>query len=347
MNDTIMLQKPWVSFCMSTYKRPEFLRKQIEGILQQTFTDFEIVISDNDPEGSGRDALSSFSDNRIRYEVNKENLGMVKSFNHSLAKAKGEYIVMITDDDPVYPDMLQTLHGLYKEYPGFGVYQGGCEILCYTTLSAKVMRAKVGINSCLSSDMDLNEVKLYSADEFPHVFFSGKLGSLLLWSVAIVRRDILLKNGGMPDYGTEFFTDHAYNVVNCSSQGVVYINRALGHQAIHGGNFGFTNLKNIDKYKKIPQSFANWVEDRMKNRNDWPELKSAMHVFIGRSLVEFSLFIRKSLTDERTSLTEFSKAVNETFSLPYLKKWKWKYILMSKFPAFFQFMLQVKQKIAP
>jgi len=57
MNDTIMLQKPWVSFCMSTYKRPEFLRKQIEGILQQTFTDFEIVISDNDPEGSGRDAL--------------------------------------------------------------------------------------------------------------------------------------------------------------------------------------------------------------------------------------------------------------------------------------------------
>lgn len=345
MTDDTTLRKPWVSFCMSTYKRPDFLRKQIEGILQQTFTDFEIVISDNDPEGSGREAVSFFSDKRIRYEVNSENLGMVKSFNHSLSKAVGDFIVMITDDDPVYPDMLQTLHDLYIKYPGYGVYQGGCEILCYTTLSAKVMRAKVGINSCLSSDMDLDEVKLYSAEEFPHVFFSGKLGSLLLWSVAIVRKDIIVKNGGMPDYGTEFFTDHAYNVVNCSSEGVVYINRALGHQAIHGGNFGFTNLKNIEKYKKIPLSFAAWVEDRMKNRTDWPLLKKSMQDFIGRSLVEFSLFIRKSLADEGASLKEFSSAVNDTFKLHYLKKWKWKYILMSKFPALFQFLLQVKQKI--
>ena len=139
--------------------------------------------------------------------------------------------------------MLQTLHQLSIKYPGFGVYQGGCEILCYTPFSARVMRAKVGINSCLSSEMDYDAEKVYTAEEFPYLFFKGKLGSLLLWSCSIIRREILIENGGMPDYGTEYFTDHAFIVVNCSHSGMVFKNRALGHQAIHGENFGFNQLK--------------------------------------------------------------------------------------------------------
>ena len=40
---------PWATFCMTTYKRPEFLMEQIQTILKQTFTSFHIIISDNDP----------------------------------------------------------------------------------------------------------------------------------------------------------------------------------------------------------------------------------------------------------------------------------------------------------
>ena len=145
-----------VSFCMSTYKRPKFLEDQISCILQQTFTDFELIISDNDPTGSAQQVVDRFADKRILYQVNSENLGMVKSFNNSLAKARGEFIVMITDDDPIYPDMLQTLQDLSLKYPGYGVYHGGCEILCYTSLIASLMMAKVLINSCLSPEMDYN-----------------------------------------------------------------------------------------------------------------------------------------------------------------------------------------------
>lgn len=329
---------------MSTYKRPEFLRKQVEGILAQTFTDFEIVISDNDMDGSGGKALEGISDSRLRYAVNSSNLGMVKSFNHSLSKARGEFVVMITDDDPVYPDMLETLHRLWKAHPGYGVYQGGCEILCYSKFSAEVMRARVGINSCLSSEMDYDEVKIYSKDEFPFLFLSGRLGSLLLWSVAAVRRDIVVGNGGMPDYGTEFFTDHAYNLVNCSAGGVVFINRALGHQAIHGANFGFNELKNVTKYKAIPASFSAWVEERMSKRTDWPAVQAALRQFVGRSLVEFSLFIRKSLILTGQPTRDFEKAVNEVFTASYLRRWKLKYLLMSRFPLTFQLLVQLKPK---
>ena len=335
---------PWVSFCMSTYKRPQFLKSQLECLLRQTFPDFEIVISDNDPEGSAKTIIEQFNDPRIRYYLNNENLGMVKSFNSSLAKSAGEFVVMITDDDPVYPDMLETLHQLSVKYPGYGVYQGGCEILCYTPFSARVMRAKVGINSCLSSEMDYDAEKIYTAAEFPHVFFKGKMGSLLLWSCSIIKRDILLQNGGMPDYGTEYFTDHAFIVVNCSHSGMVFKNRALGHQAIHGENFGFNELKNLNKYKAIPESFTGWVGERLKTRPDWPALQKEMYSFVGQSLVEFSLFITKSLKELHFPDDDFKKALNNVFKLPYLKKWKTKYVLLSKYPATFSYLLQLKQK---
>src|SRR5882724_9793787 len=89
---------PWVTFCMTTYKRPAYLKKQIAAILRQTFSDFAVIISDNDPEASAEGIVKSFDDDRIQYHLNEVNLGMIKSFNRSLAKAKSEYIVMITDD---------------------------------------------------------------------------------------------------------------------------------------------------------------------------------------------------------------------------------------------------------
>src|SRR5690606_12623123 len=140
-------------------------------------------------------------------------------------------------------------------YPGYGVYQGGCEILCYSSFAAEVMRSKVGINSCLNSELDYNAVEIFTPQEFPYQFFQGKIGALMLWSVGIVQRDIVLENGGMPDYGTEYYTDHAYIVANASKQGMVFLNRSLGYQAIHGDNFGFNQLKNMEKYKAAPESF--------------------------------------------------------------------------------------------
>jgi hypothetical protein len=269
---------------------------------------------------------------------------MVKSFNNSLSIANGEYVVMITDDDPVYKDMLETLIGLSQKYPGYGVYQGGCEIFCHTPESANVMHGKVGINSCLSSAMNYNEVRVYSAQEFPYLFFKGQLGSLLLWSVGIIKKNILIKHGGMPDYGSEFFTDHAYIVVNGSDSGVVFINKSLGYQDIHGENFGFNQLKNMQKYLATPKAFSDWVESKLIDREDWPALKKEMFEFVGRSIVEFSLFIKKSLVVSNESLSDFNRSRKIMFNKPFMKKWKFKYLMMSRFPLSFQYLLQLKNK---
>src|SRR5580658_7777906 len=110
-----MAAQPLVSFCLTTFKRKEFLRSTLDSIARQTYGNFEVVVSDNDTEESGREVVEGRQDSRFRYFANGVNLGMKKSFNQSLHRSTGEYIVMIADDDPVYPEMLETLVKLLEE----------------------------------------------------------------------------------------------------------------------------------------------------------------------------------------------------------------------------------------
>src|SRR5687767_10559194 len=168
-----MQAKPRVSFCFTTFKRYDYLRKTLESVKNQTVLDFEVIVSDNDPEQSGRSIVESF-DERFKYFPNEENLGMKKSFNKSLERSSGEYIVMIADDDPVYPDMLETLLNLSERYPDHSMYLGGCNWYCTDPELADFYNCKVGVNSCLAH-RPVDEVTEFDANGFLTNFFNFKI----------------------------------------------------------------------------------------------------------------------------------------------------------------------------
>jgi glycosyltransferase involved in cell wall biosynthesis len=272
MDEKMSLEKnaPWVSFCMTTFKRPRFLKEQLQTILKQTFQDFAIIVSDNDTEGSGESVVKEINDPRISYYRNEENLGMVKSFNRSLAKARSEYVVMITDDDPVYPDMLKTLRELTLEYPGYGMYMGGCDIVCHNPTVAKSSRLKVGTNSCLA-DLPIGTIRTYTGEEFPFAYFKGEIGGHLLWSTGIVKREIAMAIDGMPDFGAPYNTDFGYIVLSGAQFGAVLINTSLGCQVVHGANYGFTESQ-FDRLYTTPNAFYKWVTERLPSKFDYSGL---------------------------------------------------------------------------
>ena len=233
-----MSGKPFASFCFSTFKRPAYLRDTLNSILAHTSVDYEVIVSDNDTEESGRAVVESFNDKRFQYFPNGENLGMKRSFNKSLDRSSGEYIVMIADDDPVYPDMLLSLQKLSHEFPGFGMYMGGCDWFCTSKDVGKLYGFKVGTNSCLSSEHDLNFTKTYTPANFLKAIFTFGIFPHYLWSTSIVKREILVKAGGVPEYGTPFLGDYAYMSVIGAAGGCVILNRSLGCQTLHNENFG-------------------------------------------------------------------------------------------------------------
>ncbi|MGH2553167.1 MAG: glycosyltransferase family 2 protein, partial [Chitinophagaceae bacterium] len=205
-----MQSRPFVSFCFTTFQRPDFLKTTLQSILDQTCSDFEVIVSDNDSGKSGKPVVESFNDPRFCYFANEENLGMKKSFNKSIERSSGQFIVMIADDDPVYPDMVSTLQALQIEFPGYGMYMGGCDWYCMDHELGKLYNLKVGTNSCLSVNHDLNYKKAFLPDDFLKELFSFGIFPHYLWSTSMVSREVILSMGGVPDYGTPFLGDYAY-----------------------------------------------------------------------------------------------------------------------------------------
>ena len=92
-----------LSVVMSIYKEPvEWMRQSIDSILNQTFTDFEfVIVNDNPIRSENRDILDEYSkkDFRIIVLSNDENIGLTKSLNKGLRISKGKYIARMDADD--------------------------------------------------------------------------------------------------------------------------------------------------------------------------------------------------------------------------------------------------------
>jgi glycosyltransferase involved in cell wall biosynthesis len=329
-------KKPWVSFCMSTYKRPDYLKNTLASILNQSFSNLEVVISDNDIENSASKIVSEINDPRVRYYSNGTNLGMIKSFTNSLNLASGEYIVMITDDDPVYPDMLETLYNLQNKYPGYGMYMGGCDWVCKSAEIGALYKLHVGTNSCLSNNFDLGYVTTFEPATFLKDFFSLGLFTHYLWSTCLVSRDVLLKNGGIPDYGTPFLGDYAYIALMGGDSGCVLINKALGCQTIHKGNFGRNQNEQLPI---VAKEFPAYLKKYLSGVKDWPIIEKLILKFTGLWLIGHMAFLyHYSSKGDAT----FNKSEKEVLKLAYVKKYRFKYILKKKFPKVHTLLVKIK-----
>ena len=101
--------QPVISVCLPVYNGGSFLEETIESILGQTFTDLELIISDNASTDDTEKICCRFAerDSRIRYFHNPENLGAARNFNITFELARGRYVKWQGHDDPIPPDFLE------------------------------------------------------------------------------------------------------------------------------------------------------------------------------------------------------------------------------------------------
>ena len=98
---------PKVTVLMTVYNGEKFLNEAIEGILNQTFRDFEfLIINDGSTDGS-REIIQSYKDPRINLVDNESNIGLTASLNRGLSLAGGEYIARQDADDISLPERLE------------------------------------------------------------------------------------------------------------------------------------------------------------------------------------------------------------------------------------------------
>jgi hypothetical protein len=111
---------PAVSVCIRASARsPDLLRDAVESVLAQTFTDFEVVVSDD--SGHLGPVVHGVNDERVRYYANPRPAGSVANMRRVLGLARAPLVCLLDDDDLWLPDFLATAVAPFDRQPDLGV----------------------------------------------------------------------------------------------------------------------------------------------------------------------------------------------------------------------------------
>jgi len=102
-----MNYSPLVSICIPAYNAEKFIKETIECVINQTYQNLEIIITDNCSDDSTPQIIKSFYDTRIHYIRNESNIGAQANSNKAIGLAKGKYIKLLCADDIIYPECIQ------------------------------------------------------------------------------------------------------------------------------------------------------------------------------------------------------------------------------------------------
>lgn len=148
---------PKVSICVPTYQNPEEVQRLTESVMAQTFTDYELILTDDSKDDRIQDYIEKLcADNaaiaeKIRYFHNEKPLGHIFNWNEALSHAKGEYIkIMFSDDWFTWPDSLEKLVKLLEEQPEAGLAFSGSMQVSETESYAR--KPKDGYAEALAED---------------------------------------------------------------------------------------------------------------------------------------------------------------------------------------------------
>jgi glycosyltransferase involved in cell wall biosynthesis len=108
---------PLVTIAVPTFNRAALLQGCLAAALNQTYQDFEVLVSDNASTDETAQILNNLSDPRLHFVRQETNIGLLRNLNALLEHARGEFIVFVPDDDRIAPGMLERCIGLTKSEP--------------------------------------------------------------------------------------------------------------------------------------------------------------------------------------------------------------------------------------
>lgn len=117
-----MQAKPKVSVVIPTYNYAHFLDETVQSVLDQTYTDFELIIVDNCSTDNTAEVVQKYlTDKRVNYIVNEQNLGLVGNWNKCLELAQGEYVKFLCADDKFHPQLLEKFVPVMDQHPNVAI----------------------------------------------------------------------------------------------------------------------------------------------------------------------------------------------------------------------------------
>ena len=121
---------PKVSVLVPVYNAEKYIAATISAVLKQSFADFELVLLNDASNDNSEDIIKKFSDKRIVYARNEENLGISATRNKLIDMAKGEYIAVLDHDDICLPHRLKMQVNFLDKHQDIAMIGSWFELTC-------------------------------------------------------------------------------------------------------------------------------------------------------------------------------------------------------------------------
>ncbi len=122
-------EKPEVSVVINAYNVGKYIHKAIMSVLNQTFSDFELIIVNDASTDNTLDIIKMIKDPRIVVISNKKNRGVSYSLNQGFRIAKGKYIAHMDADDISLPKRIEKQYDYMEKHPDIAIC--GCNYKCF------------------------------------------------------------------------------------------------------------------------------------------------------------------------------------------------------------------------
>lgn len=116
------MDTPLVSVLMTAFNRERYIGAAIESVLASTFSDFELIITDDRSSDNTVSIAETYAqkDARVKVYINEQNLGDYPNRNKAASHARGKYLKYVDADDYIYPWGLQHLVEMMERFPEAG-----------------------------------------------------------------------------------------------------------------------------------------------------------------------------------------------------------------------------------
>lgn len=116
-----VLAEPRITVGIPTHNRAEMLRASIESVLSQPRSDLRVIVCDNASVDYTAEVVASFDDSRLAYVRSDVNVGMIGNLNRAIGLADTEFLVLLPDDDLLYPGYFDAVVEVFDRYPQAGL----------------------------------------------------------------------------------------------------------------------------------------------------------------------------------------------------------------------------------
>lgn len=174
------------SVIVPIYNIEKYLRKCVESVLAQSFTDYELILVDDGSPDNCPEICDEYAINNLKVQViHKKNGGLVSARQAGIKLAKGDYIFNLDGDDALLPDALESAYDIIKDT--------GADIVSFSYRTC--------INGVIGDVVyDLLSEGLYKKPEiekfiYPNLLSNSNMEHLFyfLWGKAI-KKDLLLNH---------------------------------------------------------------------------------------------------------------------------------------------------------